>query len=109
VSGSVPKEPIADPDQLSRAQSAVREWNSVGANYYRRGFAAWSTAIFGPLLALFGPLVCIPATAHALGQPHVQPIGLLGTLFFGTFGYLAIRKVKEHRWAVRYLAEHGQG
>jgi hypothetical protein len=104
----VPNEPSGPAaDLLSQAQAAVREWNSVGGNLYGRGFAATSTAIFGPLLALFGPLMCIPATAHALGQPHVQPIALLGSLFFGTFGYLAIRKVQQHRWAVRYLAEHG--
>jgi hypothetical protein len=104
----VAKERTGDPDALlAQANAAVREWNSVGAAYYQRGFAATCTAIFCPLVALIGPLLCVPATAHLFGEPHVQPIALLGTLFFGTFGYLAIRKVAEHRWAVRYLARRG--
>jgi hypothetical protein len=96
--------PKGDPAHLqNEANRIVRDWNALGSRM-SHGAAARGAAIFAPLLALIGPLMCIPATAHALGEPHVQPIAMLGTLFFGTFGYTAIQRVREHSWALKYLS-----
>jgi hypothetical protein len=93
---------------VEEARRVVADFRKVGA-FARvpRGQAAWVTAIFGPLLAIPGILVAIPATAHSVMKTDPAPIALLGTLFFGWFAVVAIRTIRRYHSARRYLQRHG--
>jgi hypothetical protein len=98
---------VTDEDpRVAEARRIVREFNRIG--YAMRNSAATrTTALFAPVLALPGVLVAIPYTAHTVLHSDTQPIGLLGTLFFGTIAYFAIRSVRRYNAAVRFLRERG--
>jgi hypothetical protein len=98
---------VTDEDpHVAEARRIVREFNRRS---YATGtaFATRATALFAPVLALPGILVAIPYTAHTVLQTDTEPIGLLGTLFFGTIAYFAIRSVRRYNAARRFLHERG--
>jgi 4-hydroxybenzoate polyprenyltransferase len=99
---------VADEQRIADARRIVADFRRFG---YGMGASAgvWGAAVFGTLAIPIGLLLCIPATAHAFGEPHAEPIALLGSLFFGTIGYSAIKRIRAYRAAKRYLAEHAAG
>lgn len=98
---------MADEDpRVTEARRIVREFNRIGYSM-RNSVATKTAALFAPVLCLPGILVAIPYTAHTVLHSETEPIGLLGTLFFGTIAYFAIRSVRRYNAAVHFLHEHG--
>jgi hypothetical protein len=92
--------------RVTQAHRIVREFNRRSYAWSGK-FGTYTTALFAPVLALPGILVAIPYTAHTVLQSDTEPIGLLGTLFFGTIAYFAIKSVRRYKAAVRFLRARG--
>ncbi|HEX5403561.1 MAG TPA: hypothetical protein VFX16_14820 [Pseudonocardiaceae bacterium] len=99
---------MADVQSVADARKIVSDFHGFGPTM-RRSQMTWGAAVFGTIATPIGVLLCIPATAHAFGEPHAEPIALLGSLFFGTIGYVAIKRIRAYKAAERYLAEQGAG
>jgi hypothetical protein len=99
---------VADDERIAQARKIVADFNGYGYNM-RNSAATWGSAVVGILAIPVGLLLCVPATAHAFGEPHPQPIALLGSLFFGTIGYFAVKRIRRYNEAKRFLAAHAGG
>jgi hypothetical protein len=98
---------VTDEDpRIAEARRIVRDFNRIGYAM-RNSVATRTTALFAPVLCLPGILIAIPYTAHTVLHSETEPIGLLGTLFFGTIAYFAIKSVRRYNAAVRFLHAHG--
>lgn len=99
---------MADEQRIADARKVVADFRRTSSsNFASTGI--WGAAIFGTLATPIGVLLAIPPTAHAFGEPHAEPIALLGSLFFGTIGYFAVKRIRAYQAAKRYLAEQGVG